>query len=275
MALRLASDGNDQRVHRCPSLRSTGADAPRARRVARGYVVIVGTFPPGQPALHVHPHTDEAFYVAGGDARVRSRRCRMSRPESLPAPPPTARIRLLLSAGGVCVPEGSRCRDGPKGVVRGQAIGRRVTLGFVDKQHCRYGQCFVGRREASRPFGPDGQRHRAASRRPYAAAGFAEAELAFRFGAQRSPSRSRVQPRARGWRSSSRPPAAIVSSSDAVRARRNWSAAALVADVELEPVARRRMDQAARLLHGGPLGDDLRQLGDHGPTRRRRPRRSP
>ena len=34
------------------------------------YVVIVGTFPAGEPAppLHVHPHTDEAFYVADGDA---------------------------------------------------------------------------------------------------------------------------------------------------------------------------------------------------------------
>jgi mannose-6-phosphate isomerase-like protein (cupin superfamily) len=34
------------------------------------YVVMVGTFAPGQPAppLHVHPHTDEAFYVADGDA---------------------------------------------------------------------------------------------------------------------------------------------------------------------------------------------------------------
>ncbi len=37
------------------------------------YVVIVGTFPAGQPAppLHVHPHTDEAFYVADGDATFR------------------------------------------------------------------------------------------------------------------------------------------------------------------------------------------------------------
>jgi mannose-6-phosphate isomerase-like protein (cupin superfamily) len=37
------------------------------------YVVIVGTFPPGQPAppLHVHPHTDEAFYIADGDATFR------------------------------------------------------------------------------------------------------------------------------------------------------------------------------------------------------------
>ena len=34
------------------------------------YVVIVGAFPPGHPAppLHVHPHTDETFYVADGDA---------------------------------------------------------------------------------------------------------------------------------------------------------------------------------------------------------------
>jgi mannose-6-phosphate isomerase-like protein (cupin superfamily) len=34
------------------------------------YEVIVGSFPPGHPAppLHVHPHTDEAFYVADGDA---------------------------------------------------------------------------------------------------------------------------------------------------------------------------------------------------------------
>ena len=37
------------------------------------YVVIVGMFPAGQPAppLHVHPHTDEAFYVADGDATFR------------------------------------------------------------------------------------------------------------------------------------------------------------------------------------------------------------
>src|SRR5215211_4289822 len=37
------------------------------------YVVMVGTFPPGHPAppLHFHPHTDEAFYVADGDATFR------------------------------------------------------------------------------------------------------------------------------------------------------------------------------------------------------------
>ena len=34
------------------------------------YVVLVGTFPPGEPGppLHLHPHTDEAFYVADGEA---------------------------------------------------------------------------------------------------------------------------------------------------------------------------------------------------------------
>lgn len=34
------------------------------------YVVLVGTFPAGEPGPppHVHPHTDEAFYVADGEA---------------------------------------------------------------------------------------------------------------------------------------------------------------------------------------------------------------
>jgi mannose-6-phosphate isomerase-like protein (cupin superfamily) len=34
------------------------------------YRVLAGTIPPGQPAppFHVHPHTDEAFYIAGGEA---------------------------------------------------------------------------------------------------------------------------------------------------------------------------------------------------------------
>jgi mannose-6-phosphate isomerase-like protein (cupin superfamily) len=38
--------------------------------MAGAYVAIVGVFPPGEPAppLHLHPHTDEAFYVAEGDA---------------------------------------------------------------------------------------------------------------------------------------------------------------------------------------------------------------
>ena len=34
------------------------------------YILMIGLFPPGQPAppLHLHPHTDEAFYIADGDA---------------------------------------------------------------------------------------------------------------------------------------------------------------------------------------------------------------
>ena len=38
--------------------------------MAGAYIAIVGVFPPGEPAprLHVHPDTDEAFYVGAGDA---------------------------------------------------------------------------------------------------------------------------------------------------------------------------------------------------------------
>ena len=34
------------------------------------YVVLIGAFAPGDPGppLHVHPHTDEAFYLATGEA---------------------------------------------------------------------------------------------------------------------------------------------------------------------------------------------------------------
>lgn len=34
------------------------------------YVALVGSFPPGDPAPppHVHPHTDETFYLASGEA---------------------------------------------------------------------------------------------------------------------------------------------------------------------------------------------------------------
>jgi mannose-6-phosphate isomerase-like protein (cupin superfamily) len=34
------------------------------------YVVLIGAFPPDAPAppLHIHPHTDETFYVGDGDA---------------------------------------------------------------------------------------------------------------------------------------------------------------------------------------------------------------
>src|ERR1043165_2051370 len=34
------------------------------------YVAVIGVFPPGEPAppFHIHPTTDEGFYVAEGDA---------------------------------------------------------------------------------------------------------------------------------------------------------------------------------------------------------------
>ena len=37
---------------------------------AGAYVAVVGVFPPGEPAppVYVHPKTDEAFYLAEGDA---------------------------------------------------------------------------------------------------------------------------------------------------------------------------------------------------------------
>jgi hypothetical protein len=37
------------------------------------YVAEIGAFPPGEPGppVHFHPHTDEAFYVADGDATFR------------------------------------------------------------------------------------------------------------------------------------------------------------------------------------------------------------
>ena len=37
------------------------------------YVVLIGSFPPGDPGppLHVHPRTDEAFYLATGEATFR------------------------------------------------------------------------------------------------------------------------------------------------------------------------------------------------------------
>jgi quercetin dioxygenase-like cupin family protein len=38
--------------------------------ISGAFVVEVGMFPPGQagPPLHRHPHTDEMFYIADGDA---------------------------------------------------------------------------------------------------------------------------------------------------------------------------------------------------------------
>ncbi len=46
------------------------ADPLWPAEVAGAYVAIIGVFPPGQaaPPLHLHPDTDEAFYVAEGVA---------------------------------------------------------------------------------------------------------------------------------------------------------------------------------------------------------------
>jgi mannose-6-phosphate isomerase-like protein (cupin superfamily) len=37
------------------------------------YVAIIGAFQPGEPAppFHIHPHTDEGFYIANGQATFR------------------------------------------------------------------------------------------------------------------------------------------------------------------------------------------------------------
>jgi len=63
-------------INGCTVIRSSEAREPvhfGAAESHGAYVVIVGTFPAGQraPPLHVHPHTDEAFYVADGDATFR------------------------------------------------------------------------------------------------------------------------------------------------------------------------------------------------------------
>lgn len=48
-----------------PGPESFGPDATEG-----AYTLLVGSFPAGEPAppLHVHPHTEEAFYVADGQA---------------------------------------------------------------------------------------------------------------------------------------------------------------------------------------------------------------
>jgi quercetin dioxygenase-like cupin family protein len=44
-----------------------------AEQTGGAYTVLIGSIPAGTPAppLHVHPTTDEAFYVAEGEARFR------------------------------------------------------------------------------------------------------------------------------------------------------------------------------------------------------------
>jgi uncharacterized cupin superfamily protein len=57
----------------CTVIRRSEASEPVriGPSLVRGaFVVEAGMFPPGQagPPLHLHPHTDEMFYVADGDA---------------------------------------------------------------------------------------------------------------------------------------------------------------------------------------------------------------
>jgi mannose-6-phosphate isomerase-like protein (cupin superfamily) len=60
-------------VNGCTVISSRDAAEPAhfgPAEMAGAYVAVVGVFPPGEPAppVHVHPDTDEAFYVAEGDA---------------------------------------------------------------------------------------------------------------------------------------------------------------------------------------------------------------
>ena len=66
---RVGSHGDDQRVHIDPAVRSTGAGELRRGGDGRGLQGPRRDHSSGQPAppFHVHPHTDEAFYVAGGE----------------------------------------------------------------------------------------------------------------------------------------------------------------------------------------------------------------
>jgi uncharacterized cupin superfamily protein len=57
----------------CTVIRRSEASEPVriGPSLVRGaFVVEAGMFPPGQagPPLHLHPHTDEMFYIADGDA---------------------------------------------------------------------------------------------------------------------------------------------------------------------------------------------------------------
>jgi mannose-6-phosphate isomerase-like protein (cupin superfamily) len=60
-------------INGCAVMRASEATEPvriGSAEVSGAYVVEVGMFPPGQagPPLHLHPHTDELFYIADGDA---------------------------------------------------------------------------------------------------------------------------------------------------------------------------------------------------------------
>jgi mannose-6-phosphate isomerase-like protein (cupin superfamily) len=59
-------------INGCTVIRSTETPGPIRFGPAEtnaSYVVEVGLFPPGEgPPLHLHPNTDEVFYVADGEA---------------------------------------------------------------------------------------------------------------------------------------------------------------------------------------------------------------
>jgi quercetin dioxygenase-like cupin family protein len=59
-------------INGCAVVRSSEASDPvrvGPTEVDGAYVIEVGMFPAGQPALplHLHPQTDETFYIADGD----------------------------------------------------------------------------------------------------------------------------------------------------------------------------------------------------------------
>ena len=60
-------------INGCTVILSAEATEPvrfGSAETAGSYVVEVGSFPPGEPGppFHLHPNTDEAFYVADGEA---------------------------------------------------------------------------------------------------------------------------------------------------------------------------------------------------------------
>jgi mannose-6-phosphate isomerase-like protein (cupin superfamily) len=62
-----------QTINGCTVLADSDAPEPVTFGPAEtrdAYVVTLGAFPPGEPGppMHVHPNTDETFYVADGEA---------------------------------------------------------------------------------------------------------------------------------------------------------------------------------------------------------------
>ena len=62
-------------VNGCTVISSGDAGEPThfgPAETAGAYLAVVGVFPPGEPTppLHLHPDTDEAFYLAEGEATL-------------------------------------------------------------------------------------------------------------------------------------------------------------------------------------------------------------